>query len=123
MLSQILVPVDASVLETARHRNPDYAQSIHEFHRVGSLDGYSVALLGVKDYRGHVLNKGTEDAADAVRRQLYTFSPFTNNLPLLDLGNILPGETYADTEIALEFVLRECFKKNVIVLILGQTLP
>lgn len=119
MLSQILVPVGASVLETAKLRNPGYINTIHEYHRVRSLEGYAVAMLGVKDFRGHVLNQGTEEGPDAVRRHLYTYSPFTNNMPVLDLGNIVAGESYADTQIALEYILRECFKKNIIVLILG----
>ena len=84
-----------------------------------TLESYQVAVLGVADYRGYISNKGTEHAADEVRKQLYQYAAFTNGIQLLDLGNIKAGETYVDTLVALVEILHELFKQNVITIILG----
>lgn len=119
MLSDFLQPVSNTILEQYYYTNPYSKEYIHLYQQTRSLEGYTVAILGVEDYRGYVANKGTEKAADEVRKQLYQCSAFTNGMQLLDLGNIKAGATYVDTLVAVVETLHELFKHNVITIIIG----
>lgn len=119
MLSDFLQPVDSQLLETFYKTNRYAADYIHLYQQTHTLEGYQVAILGVEDYRGYVSNKGTERAADEVRKQLYQYGAFTNGMQLLDMGNIKAGETYVDTLVALVETLRELFKHNIITMVIG----
>ncbi len=119
MLSDFLQPVNNHLLEEFYTPNKYATDYIHLYQQTRSLEGYSVAILGVEDYRGYIANKGTEKAADEVRKQLYQCSAFTNGMQLLDLGNIKAGATYVDTLVAVVETLHELFKHNVITIIIG----
>jgi len=119
MLNDFLQPVDNEIIAEYYTENIYAKEYIHLFQQVQTLEGYQVAVLGVADYRGYISNKGTEHAADEVRKQLYQYAAFTNGIQLLDLGNIKAGETYVDTLVALVEILHELFKQNVITIILG----
>ncbi len=119
MLSDFLQPIQQQLLDNYYRPNKYANAYIHLYQEKQILENYSIALLGVQDYRGYIGNKGTEHAADEVRKQLYQFSAFTNGVQLLDLGNIQAGETYVDTLVALVETLHELFKRNIITIILG----
>lgn len=119
MLSDFLQPIQQQLLDNYYRPNKYANAYIHLYQEKQTLENYSIALLGVQDYRGYIGNKGTEHAADEVRKQLYQFSAFTNGVQLLDLGNIQAGETYVDTLVALVETLHELFKRNIITIILG----
>lgn len=119
MLNDFLQPLSDDFLQSYYHSQPYVKNHIHLFQNSQSTEGYRVALLGVQDYRGYIANKGTEQAANEVRRQLYSFSAFTNGISLLDLGNICAGETYVDTLVALVETLHELFKRNIICIVIG----
>ncbi len=119
MLRDFLQPVNNHLLEEFYTPNKYATDYIHLYQQTLSLEGYSVAILGVEDYRGYIANKGTEKAADEVRKQLYQCSAFTNGMQLLDLGNIKAGATYVDTLVAVVETLHELFKHNVITIIIG----
>ncbi|MCB0508813.1 MAG: arginase family protein [Bacteroidetes bacterium] len=119
MLSEFLKPIDVNLLNQYYYTNKHIQQHIQLYQQTQTLENYQVALLGVEDYRGYVSNKGTELAADEVRKQLYQYAAFTNGMQLLDLGNIKAGETYVDTLVALVETMHTLFKKNIITIIIG----
>ena len=114
-----LQPVNNELLSTLYYPNSAVQKYIHLLHDKKSLENYSVAILGIEEYRGYIENKGTENAADAVRKQLYQYAEFTNGMQLLDLGNIKAGETYVDTLVAIVQTLHELFKNNIITILVG----
>lgn len=119
MLSDFLQPVNTQLLGKYYDTNPYVKEYIHLYQQSQHLDGYSVALLGVEDFRGYLENIGTEKGPDEVRKQLYQCSAFTNGIKLLDLGNIKAGATYIDTLVALVETLQELFRNNIITIIIG----
>lgn len=119
MLSDFLQPVNEQLLEKYYAGNPAVRDYIHLYQQEQTLEGYSVAILGVEDFRGYLNNIGTEKAPDEIRKQLYQLSAFTNGMRLLDIGNIRAGATYIDTLVALVETLHELFKHNIIAIILG----
>lgn len=119
MLSDFLQPIHKELLEEFYNSNPYSKEYIHLYQEINTFENYQVAILGVEDFRGYIKNKGTEKAADEVRKQLYQYSSFTNGMQLLDLGNIKAGETYVDTLVALVETLHVLFKHNIITIIIG----
>jgi len=84
------------------------------------LFDYDIAIIGVMEQRGNVGNDGCGSAPDRIRESLYSlFHRFGENTNLLDLGNILAGNTYKDTYFALTAVITELVKKDVIPVIVG----
>jgi hypothetical protein len=119
MLSDFLQPVGEQLLEKYYHTNPYSREYIHLYQETQTLQNYSVAIIGVEDFRGYLSNIGTERAPDEVRKQLYQCSAFTNGIKLLDMGNIKAGATYVDTLVALVEILHELFRNNVITIVIG----
>lgn len=84
------------------------------------LFDYDIAIIGVMEQRGNVGNDGCGSAPDRIRERFYSlFHRFGENTNLLDLGNILAGNTYKDTYFALTAVITELVKKEVIPVIVG----
>ena len=83
--------------------------------------GFRFALIGVCEDRGNSQNAGSREAPDAVREMLYPlYMPaISNTHPLLDMGNILPGESKRDTYAALSEVLRFCMMQHLIPIVIG----
>lgn len=119
MLNDFLQPLSDAFLQANYHNQAYAKQFIHLYQHTHTTENFHVAILGVEDYRGYIANKGTEHAADEVRKQLYSLSAFTNGLQLLDLGNIKAGESYVDTLVALVETLHDLFKKNIITILIG----
>lgn len=78
-----------------------------------------IALFGVQDDRKAVNNAGTAKAPNAVRKHLYSLYQGDYKLKLVDLGNIIAGETVKDTHVAVKTVCEELLKSGVIPLIIG----
>ncbi len=86
---------------------------------IPSLNGMSLALLGVPESRNSLRNKGCEKGPDEIRRYLYRLYPPQPSLPIADLGNIKQGHTPEDTYTALAEVVAELLGKDIIPIILG----
>jgi len=84
-----------------------------------SLEEVQVAIVGVEEERGSVGNKGCANSPDEERRELYKLYLQTEELKLIDLGNIKAGAAKEDTYFALTEVVEQLIKKNIFVIILG----
>ena len=82
----------------------------------GNLD---IALFGVQDGRNSVNNEGCALAPDYFRAQFYLLNEGAFESRLVDLGNIIAGQTVADTYIAVKTIVAELIKKNIIPVIIG----
>ena len=93
---------------------------VHFFGQPGidlGKQGYQVALLGVPD---EVDNRVFE-VADQIRSQLYQLAQLTNNLSLIDLGNVKPGNSYTDTCVAISEVFQVMTRNRIILILIGGT--
>jgi formiminoglutamase len=84
------------------------------------LSSYDVAIIGVPEDRNSY-NKGASLAPDKIRAQLYQLIKINEKIKIIDLGNIIQGNTFNDTYTALKEVLQTLHSKNVIAIILGGT--
>ncbi len=92
-----------------------YNSSFSEFEK----NCYDIAILGVKDDRAAVNNSGCSLAPDHFRAQFYLLNEGAFNSKIIDLGNIIAGETISDTYFAVKTVVSELIKLNVLPIIIG----
>jgi len=90
--------------------------SIDDFPKLEDVD---IALIGVKEDRKAINNKGCANAPDYVRNNLYELFKSNYNYRIADLGNIKQGHTIDDTYFALSSVVSELINKKIIPVIIG----
>lgn len=94
---------------------------VHTLAEVSEEDlvKFGVAIVGVTEDRFSAGNKGSAQSPDLIRKHLFRLSKGSEHVKVLDVGNILPGETVADTYYALSQVIGELNKKRIVPLVLG----
>jgi arginase family enzyme len=83
------------------------------------LEGVDLAIIGVKEERGAVDNKGCADGVDYIRKALYPLFNHWTQLHIVDLGNIRIGKELNDTYYAVNQVLTELMKNKTVPIIIG----
>jgi arginase family enzyme len=93
------------------------------FHTVGRgfppLEGMQIALFGVLDDPGHARPRTCTEAPDCIREELYKLYTTAGNLQVVDLGDIHPGASTADTQHAVAESIAELMRMNIVPIILG----
>ncbi len=79
----------------------------------------NLALIGLTEERGTLTNKGTEKAADALRKKLYSLKRGTGHLKIVDLGNLRNGENLEDTYLRIKEVCETLIQNNVVPMLIG----
>ncbi len=79
----------------------------------------NIAILGVMDDRNALNNTGCALSPDYIREKLYQLNEGSHQTKIADLGNIIQGNTVADTYFALRSVVTELVKKEIIPIIIG----
>lgn len=95
---------------------------LNVFHAEGDFPEYhtsKVAILGVLEDRGSVENEGCGIGADRIREYLYQLYEHEITDEWVDLGNVRRGETKEDTYFAVQSIVEELIRKNVIPIIIG----
>ncbi len=83
------------------------------------LEGFQLALIGIKEERGAVDNHGCADGADYIRKAFYKLFNHWENVKVVDLGNIKTGQEISDTYYALNQVLTELLKLHILPILFG----
>ncbi len=107
------------------------ANIIKQYHQLGSyseedeeaqsLQDFEIALIGVPEDRRSLDNKGASQAPDHIRKYFYALFSHWKSLKMVDLGNLIPGNTLDDTYFALKEVITVLIDNNVLPVILGGT--
>jgi len=79
----------------------------------------TAVLIFCSDYRG--TEEGIALKADyrAVREQLYQLSGLDFQVPIVDLGNLISGRTWADTQYVLAELIAFCYARRALPGIIG----
>jgi len=80
---------------------------------------YDLAIVGVKESRNAADNEGCENAPEIFRKFFYQLVYDDPETSILDLGDIIPGESANDTLVALEQVIEECLRLEILPIIIG----
>lgn len=123
MLNDFLTPIDKENLFEGNELNPaQIGNYVHIAEGSGyDLSEFNLAIIGVGEDRASVGNIGSAKSPDAIRKQFYKLymPPTEREFKLIDLGNIIPGESVRDTYFAIAQVCVECFTNKVIPIIIG----
>lgn len=85
---------------------------------IGELAGYRVAIVGVPEDRNAKI-RGSAAAPDAIRNKLYNLYRVNPALKIIDLGNLIAGNTVQDTYYAIRDIILELREKGIITIVLG----
>ncbi|HEX5002989.1 MAG TPA: formimidoylglutamase [Bacteroidia bacterium] len=123
LLPEIFRPVADPSIDLVLSANKESLASRSAVYTVSGtfpdIDEARVAILGVPEYRGSFLNRDMKSGLSDIREKLYRLHRHAETVKLVDLGDLIPGETLQDTYAALESVLFDLISKNVIPLVLG----
>jgi formiminoglutamase len=120
-LTILFSPVDESIYHNISSPT-SFFRNIHVFtDKMPDYRGAHIALMGVAEERGTLLNHGTSLAADEIRKKLYNLKRGTGTYRIIDLGNLNPGHDLEETYTRLSEVCRILLEKNVLPVILGGT--
>jgi formiminoglutamase len=78
-----------------------------------------IALIGVREERGNMINTGTANAPDEIRKKLYRLKKGTGAYRIVDLGNLNKGHDLDETYVRISEVCRMLLENNVLPVILG----
>ena len=82
------------------------------------ISQYDIAIIGIPEDRNSC-NIGSSEAPDEIRRELYKlYKPF-EKLNIIDLGNLKQGKTVKDTYFAVQDIVAELLKLEVLPVIIG----
>jgi formiminoglutamase len=118
-ISVFLVP--SPIWEGQEEVSPSQLGKAITFYRgdAEQLQNKRVAIIGVREERNAVNNAGTMAGPDEVRKYLFTLFHWDEQLEVIDLGNIEPGNEISDTYYALNQTCQFLLKKNIIPVIIG----
>ena len=83
------------------------------------LDDIDIAIIGVSEYRNKHNSVGEDFSLNEVRKTLYNLFPGNWSLNISDLGDLRLGDTVSDTYLALQSIVSELLKNNIIPIIIG----
>lgn len=86
---------------------------------IPDLAGIDIVLVGVLEARGGGDFSGPNEAADAIRKQLYHLHYWHFDVRIADLGNIKSGASLKDSYAAVKTVLAELLRLQKTVILLG----
>ena len=93
---------------------------IHSLENVfPDLENVKIAIFGVLEDRLDEERTGEPFDFNGIRRSFYSLFPGNWDLQMADLGDIQKGERVEDTFFAVERVVSQLLKKNIISVVLG----
>lgn len=124
-ISIFLEPVSEKCFsETTRPGKNTFGETISIFRNKDDfpdLENAQLALLGIKEERGAVDNRGCGDGIDYVRKAFYQLFNHWEDLKIVDLGDIKTGNEISDTYYAVNQVLTELMKNHVVPIVIGAS--
>ncbi len=121
-LSDFFSPIDLKKIEPKNGYYTSHLGSKIEHFSVDFPDleqKFDVAIIGVLEDRNAINNPGCALGPDYVREKLYLLNEGFYDTKIVDLGNIIRGETVVDTYYALKTVVNELIKKDILPIIIG----
>src|SRR4030095_2824451 len=79
----------------------------------------SMAIIGIPEYRGSAYENAYRSGTDAIREKFYRLKRHEKQTAIVDLGDLIPGNTLEDTYFALTEILDELLKRSVIPVVIG----
>ncbi|MDQ6902818.1 MAG: formimidoylglutamase [Bacteroidota bacterium] len=119
-LHQFLLPVNKASLNDDQGYNDSQMGSVIKINEdeMPDLSGVDIVIAGINEFRGDGF-VASENAADAIRKQLYQLHYWHKDINIADVGNIKCGATLSDSYAAVRTVVGELLAAKKTVIILG----
>jgi formiminoglutamase len=96
-------------------------EHVFEFGKNSTLEGVSVALIGVDEFRASQSDFSGIGNAEAIRKQFYKLKKHDNTSVIADLGNLKQGNSTNDTNAAVANLCAELMRNKVIPILFGAS--
>jgi formiminoglutamase len=119
-LYEFLAPVNFASLNDDKEYNDSQLGNIIKVYEeeMPDLGGVNIVIAGINEFRGDGF-VAEENAADAVRKQLYQLHYWHKDVTIADVGNIECGASLTDSYAAAKTVVGELLQLNKTVIIIG----
>ncbi|MBQ6070784.1 MAG: formimidoylglutamase [Bacteroidales bacterium] len=101
---------DQQLLSRVLFYNPEEPINIQEAQ---------LAIIGVPEARNSYRNESCAMAPDEIRRQFYQLYRWKSDVRIVDLGNLVVGETVEDTYAVLADIIAYLLENSVLPIVLG----
>ena len=101
---------DQQLLSRVLFYNPEEPINIQEAQ---------IAIIGVPEARNSYRNESCAMAPDEIRRQFYQLYRWKSDVRIVDLGNLVVGETVEDTYAVLADIIAYLLENSVLPIVLG----
>lgn len=121
MVFDFLQPVSRDFLEFKERLSSQALGKNAEFHTESdfpNIDNASIAIICVNEYRGSNIDNVNENF-DSFRKSFYSLFPGNWNMSIVDLGNIVAGDTIEDTYFLVKTINEDLQRKKVLPIFIG----
>lgn len=94
---------------------------IHTTKSLPSLENAKLAIIGVKESRNAFFKRQEELDVNSIRQELYKLFIGNWDAPIVDLGDVVDGNTVEDTYFAVKELVAYLVKNNIIPLVIGAS--
>lgn len=112
-------PIDGEIFSHIKDVNSFYKNIKVNTESMPDYKSAEIAIIGVEEERGTVVNKGTKQAAIEIRKKLYELKKGYGAYKIVDLGNLRSGVDLDETYGRLSEVCRTLIENNVLPLVIG----
>ena len=120
---EFLSPVSEEVLEHKELLSDGTLGKQIKVHKqkgvLPELEDVTFAIIGVQENRSNIDYVDSYVSFDSYRKAFYSLYPGNWSSKVVDLGDILKGDSVSDSRFALKTVVSALLQKNIIPLILG----
>lgn len=92
---------------------------IYTQKNIPDIDKNQIFILGIPEDRNAIINKGSAQSPDEIRKYLYSFYPQFSKYSIADLGNVIPGNSIKDTYFVIKKIGEELLKKDKTIILIG----
>ena len=121
MISSYLCPISEELIEFKNNLAPNALGSNITLYNFKKQD-YSlidIAIIGINEYRNSdEVNTGYL-SLEKFRKEFYSLFYGNWNVNILDLGDVISGETYSDTYFAVKSIHQDLINQNIVVVFIG----
>jgi formiminoglutamase len=119
-LQEFLLPINKAAINDDKKYNDSQLGNCIKIYddELPDLTEVDIVITGINDFRGDGFI-AKENAADAVRKQLYQLYYWHTDIAIADIGNIKCGATVTDTYSAVKTIVGELIEQNKTVIIIG----
>ena len=112
-------PVEESILDSAL--SPSAFQNIINLHTVKKINlrGIRIALIGLSEGRGHLIDHDIAQVPNRIRKCLYQLTMSLDHDGILDLGDLRDGPSFEETNLRLKEVCEYLLTQEILPVIFG----